>query len=108
MARRGVRACLLAAALAFAGAAQAGGYASVNGLKMYYEDQGHGPGRPLVLLHGGLCTIELCLGALRSELAGGRRTIAPELQGHGHTADIDRAMSIEELTEDVADLLRQL
>ena len=32
------------------------GYAPVNGLKMYYEV--HGTGRPLVLLHGGLMTIE--------------------------------------------------
>jgi pimeloyl-ACP methyl ester carboxylesterase len=31
------------------------GYASVNGLKLYYED--HGSGRPLVLLHGNLSTI---------------------------------------------------
>jgi hypothetical protein len=28
----------------------AGGYATVNGLEMYYEI--HGTGRPLVLLHG--------------------------------------------------------
>ena len=33
-----------------------GSYASVNGLKLYYEI--HGSGRPLVLLHGGLSTIE--------------------------------------------------
>ena len=32
------------------------GYASVNGLDMYYEIQG--AGRPLVLLHGALMTIE--------------------------------------------------
>jgi pimeloyl-ACP methyl ester carboxylesterase len=30
---------------------QIGKYATVNGLKMYYEI--HGSGRPLVLLHGG-------------------------------------------------------
>jgi len=33
-----------------------GSYAWVNGLKLYYEI--HGSGRPLVLLHGGLSTIE--------------------------------------------------
>jgi pimeloyl-ACP methyl ester carboxylesterase len=32
-------------------------YADVNGLHLYYEEQGKGP--PLVLLHGGLMTIEL-------------------------------------------------
>ena len=106
MGRIAFRCFALAAALVFAGMAHAGHYAPVNGLKMYYEDDGHG--RPLVMLHGGLCTIELCLGKLRAELATGRRIIAPELQGHGHTADIDRAMTMEQLTEDVAALLRRL
>ena len=32
-------------------------YASVNGLRLYYEV--HGNGRPLVLLHGGLMTVAL-------------------------------------------------
>ncbi len=31
------------------------GYASVNGLEMYYEI--HGTGQPLVVLHGGYMTI---------------------------------------------------
>ncbi len=32
-------------------------YAPVNGLRLYYETRGSG--RPLVLLHGGLLTIDL-------------------------------------------------
>lgn len=36
--------------------ASAGRYASVHGLRMYYEV--HGTGRPLVLLHGAFGTIE--------------------------------------------------
>jgi pimeloyl-ACP methyl ester carboxylesterase len=35
-------------------------YAPVNGLQLYYEI--HGSGRPLVLLHGGLLTIDLSFG----------------------------------------------
>ena len=35
----------------------AGNYASINGLKMYYEI--HGTGRPLLLLHGGVGAIEM-------------------------------------------------
>ena len=34
------------------------GYADVNGLHLYYEIHGDG-GTPLVLLHGGVMTIEL-------------------------------------------------
>ena len=34
-------------------------YAAVNGLQLYYEIRG--TGRPLVLLHGGLMTIDLKL-----------------------------------------------
>jgi pimeloyl-ACP methyl ester carboxylesterase len=102
-----LRGWLLAALLAFAAPAFAAGqYASVNGLQMYYEVEGHG--RPLVLLHGGLCTIELCLGKLRPAFERDWRTIAPELQGHGHTADLERPLTMDQLTEDVATLLRQL
>ena len=32
-------------------------YADVNGLHLYYEERGEGA--PLVLLHGGLMTIEI-------------------------------------------------
>lgn len=101
-----IRNYLLVALLALAAPAVAGEYASVNGLKMYYEAEGQG--RPLVLLHMGACTIEVCFGALRPAFTKSWRTIAPELQGHGRTADIDRPLTMEQLTEDVAALLRQL
>ena len=81
-------------------------YASVNGLQLYYER--HGSGRPLVLLHGGLMTIDLNFGSLLEPLAAGRQVIAVELQGHGHTADTGRAMTIEALAGDVVALLDHL
>lgn len=101
-----IRNCLLAAPLALTAPVLAGEYASVNGLKMYYEVEGQG--RPLVLLHSGTCTIEVCFGKLRPAFTKSWRTIAPELQGHGRTADIDRPLSMDQMTEDVAALLRQL
>jgi pimeloyl-ACP methyl ester carboxylesterase len=82
------------------------GYASVNGLQLYYET--HGSGRPLVLLHGGVQTIDLSFGPLLEPLAAGRQVIAVELQGHGHTADRDRPMTIEALAGDVVALLDHL
>lgn len=103
---KGIRNCLLAALLTFTAPVLAGEYASVNGLKMYYEIEGQGP--PLVLLHIGGCTIEVCFGELRPAFTNDWRTIAPELQGHGRTADIDRPLSMDQMTEDVAALLRQL
>ena len=66
-------------------------YASINGLEMYYEE--HGTGRPLVLLHGNLSTIEVDFGAMIPSLSRGRNVIGVEQQAHGHTADIDRPLS---------------
>ncbi len=81
-------------------------YASVNGMQLYYET--HGTGRPLVLLHGGLLTIELNFGPIMTSLSEHHQVIAVELQGHGRTADTDRPMSIDVLADDVAELLAQL
>lgn len=108
MLRKTLAAAFAAAALAAAlpASAETGSYANVNGLKMYYQIQGGG--RPLVLLHGGVCTIETCLGAIRAPLEKDRQTIAIEQQGHGRTADIDRPLNLDQMAEDTAALLRQL
>lgn len=83
------------------------GYAPVNGLQMYYEVHGAGP-RPLVLVHGSLSATGTSFGALLPALAQTRQVIAVELQGHGHTADIDRPLTIPQLADDVGALLRYL
>jgi pimeloyl-ACP methyl ester carboxylesterase len=82
-----------------------GHYAEVNGLKMYYEI--HGTGSPLLVLHGAFMTIG-AMGAFVPLLAEARQVIAVELQGHGHTADIDRPLSYEQMADDVAGLIRHL
>ncbi len=82
-----------------------GKYANVNGLDIYYEI--HGAGRPLVLLHGGLSMIGM-FGQLLPDLAETRQVIAIELQAHGHTADIDRPLSFEQMADDVAALIEHL
>src|SRR3954454_7910851 len=81
-------------------------FADINGLRLYYEI--HGSGRPVVLLHGGLQTIDLMFGPLLPTVAARRQLIAVELQGHGHTADTNRTMSIDQLADDVAALLAHL
>jgi len=86
-----------------------GQYADVNGLHMYYER--HGPtdakAPPLVLLHGGVGGITM-FGPNLPALAAGRQVIAVELQGHGHTADIDRPLRFELMADDIAALVAQL
>ena len=80
------------------------GYAPVNGLQLYYELHGTGTGAPLAVLHGAFMTIEL-LGNLVPGLARTRPVIAVELQGHGHTAEIERPLTYEQLADDIAALL---
>src|SRR6266481_888435 len=82
------------------------GYAPVNGLKMYYEV--HGSGDPVVLIHGAFMTITNNWTGWIGELSKTRKVIAVELQGHGRTADIDRAISSANLADDVAALLDHL
>lgn len=81
-------------------------YATVNGLQMYYEI--HGKGRPLVLLHGAFSNIETDFGKLLPVLAKKRQVIAIEQQAHGHTADIDRPLTYEQMADNTAELLRRL
>jgi pimeloyl-ACP methyl ester carboxylesterase len=75
-------------------------------LELYHEI--HGTGRPLVLLHGAMSTIETSFGAVLPAFAESRQVIAIEQQGHGRTPDVDRPLSYEQMAEDTAALLRQL
>ena len=86
--------------------AASGHYVSVHGLKMYYEI--HGQGEPLLLLHGGLCSIPVWPEAI-AYFSRHYRVIAPEQMGHGRTADDPgRPMDYHAMAEDTIELLRQL
>ena len=82
------------------------GYAPVNGLELYWESRGEG-GTPLVVVHGGFGLASM-FGDLLEMLATDRRVIALELQGHGHTADIERAFSWSQFGVDIASCVRHL
>jgi pimeloyl-ACP methyl ester carboxylesterase len=84
-----------------------GNYVPVNGLNMYYEIHGN-TGQPLVLLHGAFSAIGTSFGKLLPLLARTRQVIAFELQGHGHTADIGRPLTLEGMADDVAAAIKQL
>jgi pimeloyl-ACP methyl ester carboxylesterase len=82
------------------------GYADVNGLHLYYET--YGSGAPLVLLHGGMLTIDLNFATLIPTLAQTHTVIGVEMQGHGRTANIDREITYPNLASDVVALLDHL
>lgn len=82
------------------------GYASVNGIKMYYEV--YGEGMPVILLHGSFYTIELNWSHLIPRLSTERKVIAVEMQGHGHSPYSDRRMSLAALASDVEKLMDYL
>ena len=82
------------------------GYAPIGPLNMYYEV--HGSGSPLLLIHGAVSTIDTSFGVVLPTFAKQRQVIAIEQQGHGHTADVDRPLSFEQMADDAASLLRHL
>jgi len=82
-----------------------GQYAEINGLNLYFET--FGTGRPMILLHGGLGSGEM-YGPIRPALAERHQVIAVDLQGHGRTADIDRALDVRLMADDIAGLIDHL
>lgn len=77
----------------------------IDGVPIWYEEHGDPDGAPLVALHGGIMTFEGSFGHVLPWLARERRVIGVELQGHGHTPDTGRPMSIERFADDVAELI---
>jgi pimeloyl-ACP methyl ester carboxylesterase len=77
----------------------------IDGVPIWYEEHGDPTGPPLVALHGGVITFHRSFGAVLPWLADGRRVIGVELEGHGHTPDTGRAISIERFADDVAELI---
>ena len=102
------RATLIAASLLAVGVgcakgppppAAVGARVQVNGMQMYYEVSGAGD--PVIVLHGAYMNIP-GMGAIIPILAKTHKVYALELQGHGRTTDIDRAITYPNLADDVA------
>jgi pimeloyl-ACP methyl ester carboxylesterase len=88
-----------------AAAEKKSGYAKANGIDYYYEVSGKG--EPLLLLHGGLGSIDMFKPILPS-FADHRTVIAVDLQGHGRTLLGSRKFSLPDLGDDMATVLKQL
>ncbi len=81
------------------------GHVAVNGLSYYYEI--HGDGEPLLLLHGGLGSIDM-FGPILPALSKTRQVIGVDLHGHGRTALGNREISLVDMGDDMAVLLDKL
>ena len=81
------------------------GRVDANGIDYYYEI--HGQGEPLLLLHGGLFSIDF-FGPVLHLLAESRQVIAVDLQGHGRTTLGDRPIRLTDMGDDMAVLLERL
>ena len=81
------------------------GHVPANGVDYYYAI--YGEGDPLLLLHGGLGSIEM-FGPNLAALARHRTVIGVDLYGHGRTALTDRPMSLEDMGDDLAVILEAL
>jgi pimeloyl-ACP methyl ester carboxylesterase len=81
------------------------GHVHANGLTYYYEIQGQG--EPLLLLHGGLGSIDMFAPVLPA-LAANRQVIGVDLHGHGRTALGERQVDIIDMGDDVAVVLEEL
>jgi pimeloyl-ACP methyl ester carboxylesterase len=81
------------------------GRVNANGIDYYYEI--HGEGEPLLVLHGGLGSIDM-FGPSSALFAAGRQAIAVDLHGHGRTPLGDRPISLLDMGDDMAVLLERL
>lgn len=81
------------------------GHAAVNGVTYYYAV--YGKGEPLLLLHGGLGQIEM-FGPNLAKLARSRQVIGVDLHGHGRTPLGDREISLVDMGNDMAGVLKKL
>jgi len=81
------------------------GHAAVNGVNYYYAI--YGTGEPLLLLHGGMFHIEM-FGPNLTKLAQSRKVIGVDLQGHGRTPLGDREISLVDIGNDMAGVLKKL
>jgi pimeloyl-ACP methyl ester carboxylesterase len=72
-------------------------YADVNGIRMWYDQRGHG--EPLVLLHGGFSDARGFTGNLDT-LAERFQLYLPDRRGHGHTADPEGPITVDLMAHD--------
>jgi len=86
--------------------AQKTGHVMSNGVNYYYEI--HGQGEPLLLLHGGLGSMDMFRDLWLPAFAKERQVIAVDLQGHGRTTLGDRPIRLIDIANDLSAVITQL
>lgn len=81
------------------------GYVDANGVNYYYAI--YGEGEPLLLLHGGLGSIDM-FGPVLPMLTEERQVIAVDLHGHGRTQLGGRAIDPIDIGDDLAVIVKEL
>ncbi len=77
----------------------------VNGVALYYEEQGEGD--PVILIHGGLVSSAMWQAVL-PHLVDGFRVITPDSRGHGRSTNPAGELSYPLIADDVAALIAAL
>src|SRR4051794_33586800 len=86
-------------------ATQTGGQLTIRGVDYAYRV--HGKGEPLLLLHGGLGSLDMFDPAMPI-LGDGRQVILVDLHGHGRTTLGKRPIRSEAIADDIDTLLGHL
>lgn len=82
-----------------------GHYATINGIRVYYEDRGHGPA--LFLLHGGVGN-GMQFDQQAPVFAKTHRVIVPDACAQGRTSDRADSLTYHAMAEDVVGLMDHL
>lgn len=81
------------------------GHVEAGGISYYYEIRGEG--EPLLLLHGGLGSVDM-FAPIMPALTEHRQVIAVDLQGHGRTPLGKRPISLEAMGADMGEIVSAL
>ena len=84
---------------------EAGHYAEVNGVKLYYEE--YGEGAPLLLIHGNGGSIQGHGGRI-AYFSQHYRVIAADSRSHGKSQDLGDSLTYKQMTADLNALLEHL
>jgi pimeloyl-ACP methyl ester carboxylesterase len=89
---------------------QASGYVGrePTGTRIYWEQFGKADGSPVIVLHAGLCTIDVMGQQIEALAAGSYRVIAIESRGHGRSTNTAPVPTYEMLSDDVVGVMDAL